>query len=183
MRICPHKSSRRSTSVLVPILLVSLLIPRSFFAQDARLQEQSPDQQTRAANPSAEIFRLERVPVAGGAELITIQARLDGIQAPGKSSWVPLVSVLRDTLGDLTPENDRLRYVWPLTYTRPTMRQRLLGAVPFLYSRVGNMNSASEKAPPAVLDLAAPSGTSGTKYFGRRYRVCCSIPTAHPSRL
>lgn len=67
---------------------------------------------------------------------------------------MPLVSVLRDTLGDLSPENDRLRYVWPLTYTRPTMGQRLSGAVPFLYTRVGNKKS-TEKKPPPVLDLAA----------------------------
>ena len=169
MRICPHKSSRRSSSVFVSILLVSLLTPNSFFAQGARLQEQPPgqpqNQQAPATNSSAEIFRLERVPVAGGAELITILARLDGIQAPGESRWVPLVSLLRDTLGDLSPENDRLRYVWPLTYTRPTMRQRLSGAVPFLYSRVGNKNSASEKAPPAVLDLAAPERDVWNKLF------------------
>ena len=169
MRICSHKSSRRSTSRFVSILLVSLLTPNSFFAQSARLQEQRPDQpqnqQAPATNSSDQIFRLERVPVAGGAELITIQARLDGIQAPGENSWVPLVSVLRDTLGDLAPENDRLRYVWPLTYTRPTMRQRLSGAVPFLYSRVGNKNSTSEKVPPAVLDLAAPERDVWNKLF------------------
>jgi hypothetical protein len=101
------------------------------------------------------MFRLERVPIDGGAELITIHARLDGIEASGGSKWVPLVTVLRDTLGDFSPENDRLRYVWPLTYTHPTLRQHVSGAIPFLYSRVGNKNHSSEKAPPPVLDLAA----------------------------
>ncbi len=62
------------------------------------------------------------------------------------SEFVPLVTVLRDTLGDLTPENDRLRYVWPLTYTRPTVRQKLSGAIPFLYSRVGNKNNIFAKS-------------------------------------
>jgi hypothetical protein len=161
MRICPDKSSRRKASVLVSLLLVSLLTPASFLAQDARLQEQPKPPTT----PSDEIFRLERVPVAGGAELITIQARLDGLQTPEGSSWVPLVSVLRDTLGDLSSENDRLRYVWPLTYTRPSMRQRLSGAVPFLYSRVGNNKLASEQAPPPILDLAAADHDVWNKIF------------------
>ncbi len=161
MRICLDKSSRRNASVFLSILLVSLLTPNSFLGQDARLQ----DQPQPAPTSSEEIFRLERVSVAGGAELITIQARLDGIQVPGGSNWVPLVSVLRDTLGDLSPENDRLRYVWPLTYTRPTMGQRLSGAVPFLYSRVGNKKSASEKAPPPVLDLAAADRDVWNKIF------------------
>ena len=161
MRICLDKSSRRNASVFLSILLVSLLTPNSFLGQDARLQ----DQPQPAPTSSEEIFRLERVSVASGAELITIQARLDGIQVPGGSNWVPLVSVLRDTLGDLSPENDRLRYVWPLTYTRPTMGQRLSGAVPFLYSRVGNKKSASEEAPPPVLDLAAADRDVWNKIF------------------
>jgi hypothetical protein len=103
----------------------------------------------------ADIFRLERVQVEGGAELITIRARLDGYEGSDDGKWVPLVTVLRDTLGDLSPENDRLRYVWPLTYTRPTLGQRVSGAIPFLYSRVGNKRHVSDKAPPPVLDLAA----------------------------
>jgi hypothetical protein len=105
------------------------------------------------------------VAVEGGAELITIHARLDGIQTPEQSNWVPLVTVLRDTLGDLTPENDRLRYVWPLTYTHPTVGQRLSAAVPFLYSRVGSKKSASDKVPPPVLDLAAADRDVWNKIF------------------
>lgn len=161
MRVRPDRSSRPKASVLVPVLLVSLLAPKSFLAQDPR-----PQQQTEPVTTSSEdLFRLERVPVKGGAELITIHARLDGIEAPEKHKWVPLVSVLRDTLGDLSPENDRLRYVWPLTYTRPGMRQRLTGAVPFLYSRVGNKKPSSEKAPPPILDLAATDRDVWNKIF------------------
>jgi hypothetical protein len=113
----------------------------------------------------AEIFRLERVPVSGGAELITIHAKLDGVDAPEERKWVPMVSVLRDTLGDESRENDRLRYVWPLTYTRPTMWQRASGAVPFLYGRVGNKKQASDKTPPPVLDLAAADREVWNKLF------------------
>lgn len=76
-----------------------------------------------------------------------------------------MVSILRDTLGDLNSENDRLRYVWPLTYTRPSFTQRLSGAVPFLYSRVGNQKRSSGSAPPAVLDLAAPERDVWNRIF------------------
>src|SRR6185312_566797 len=130
------------------------------FISTSAVFSQAPaiENQPFAAAPAADndIFRIERVPVAGGAELITIFAKLDGITPNDGANWVPTVSVLRDTLGDAAAENDRLRYVWPLTYTRPTLRQRLSGAVPFLYSRVGNKDSSSHKAPPPVLDLASP---------------------------
>ena len=160
MRIYPDKLPRPRARVGFCILIVFLIIPPSLFAQDSGVPEQSAPE----VNSTARIFRLEREPVSGGAELITIQARLDGIKTSGDSKWVPLVSVLRDTLGDLSPENDRLRYVWPLTYTRPTMRQRLSGAVPFLYSRVGN-KSGAQNAPPPVLDLAAADHDVWNKLF------------------
>ena len=157
----PDHPSRYKASVLIFVLLLSLLIPNSFVAQDARLSPQAQPAKTA----SEEIFRLQRVAVDGGAELITVEARLGGIETSEQGNWVPLVSVLRDTLGDLNPENDRLRYVWPLTYTRPTMRQKLSGAVPFLYSRVGNKQSSSGQPPPPVLDLAATDHEVWNKIF------------------
>jgi hypothetical protein len=39
------------------------------------------------------------------------------------------LSVLRDTLGDETIENDRLRYVWMLTYTKPSTMQKIMAAI------------------------------------------------------
>lgn len=165
MRICPDRSSREA-SVLIFVLLVTFLFPTSLLAQNARSSAEHLTNHAiseRASND--ELFRLERVPVEGGAELITIHARLDGIQTTEHDRWVPLVTVLRDTLGDSSPENDRLRYVWPLTYTRPTIGQRLSGAVPFLYSRVGSRKSASGKAPPPVLDLAATDRDVWNKVF------------------
>ncbi len=112
-------------------------------------------------------FRLERTPVAGGAELLTIFGSLDGIKhAPGKDADVPLVSILRDTLGDATPENDRLRYVWMHTFTRPSLGQRAAAAVPFLYTRVGNKNSAANNVPPPpVIDLAGTKPEVWQKVF------------------
>ncbi|MGH9882378.1 MAG: hypothetical protein ACRD6N_13155, partial [Pyrinomonadaceae bacterium] len=103
--------------------------------------------------------------VPGGAELITIHARWEGLETPDDQKWVPVVSLLRDTLGDVNPENDRLRYVWPLTYTRPTFWQRVSGAVPFLYTRVGSKQSASNKPPPPAIDLASPEQEVWQKIF------------------
>ena len=160
MRVCPDLASRRRP-VFILLLLFSLCSPTSFLTRNANAQTPSQPATTSAD----EIFRLERVSVDGGAELITIQARLDGIESSADNKWVPLVTVLRDTLGDISPENDRLRYVWPLTYTHPSLRQRLSGAIPFLYTRVGDKKHSSESPPPAVLDLAATDRDVWDKIF------------------
>src|SRR5688500_14574464 len=128
------------TRVLVLFLAATLVATPLLLA--VRLSAQTP---TPPTNNATELFRLERTPVDGGAELITIHGRLDGI-ANAENNWVPLVTVLRDTLGDFSNENDRLRYVWPLTYTRPSLRQRVSGAVPFFYSRVGNKKKTNAEA-------------------------------------
>jgi hypothetical protein len=127
-------------------------------------------------------FRLERVPVAGGAELLTVFGTLagdaaNGAQSDGATTYanaqsntqankteVPLVTILRDTLGDETRENDRLRYVWMHTYTRPGATQRAAAAVPFLYNRVGN-KGAGRDVPPPVIDLAATGREVWQKLF------------------
>ena len=158
LRSVARLSFRRA---LVVLLLTSLFSTPAFFSPNVYAQEKSP----QLPIATADIFRLERVPVAGGAELITIHARFDESSTNGSSRWVPLVSVLRDTLGDLSSDNDRLRYVWPLTYTTPTLKQRLSGAVPFLYTRVGNKKQSSGSAPPPVMDLATPDREVWNKIF------------------
>jgi len=55
----------------------------------------------------------------------------------GNEGDVPLVSVLRDTLGDRANENDRVTYVWLLTYAHRSLGQGFLSAIPFFYWRVG----------------------------------------------
>ena len=147
------------TRMLVLLVAASLLVTAPLLAVRTPAQTTTP-----ATTTASELFRLERTPVEGGAELITIQARLDGI-ANAEDNWVPLVTVLRDTLGDANTENDRLRYVWPLTYTRPTLGQRVTGAIPFLYARVGNKKKTNAKAPPPVLDLAAADRDVWDKIF------------------
>lgn len=64
-----------------------------------------------------------------------------------------MISVLRDTLGDELPENDRLRYVWLHSYTRPTFTQKISAVVPFLYSRTTNKDKVGSDPPPALIDL------------------------------
>ena len=116
-------------------------------------------------NDLSQVLRLEKIEVTGGAELLTVSGKLVGIKSESDDQWVPLVSILRDTLGDSNRENDRLRYVWPLTYTSPTLKQRLAAAIPFFYTRIGNKENFSEKPPPAAIDLAAPEKDVWDKLF------------------
>src|SRR5215831_10938098 len=111
-------------------------------------------------------FRIERLQISSGAELLTIFGRLDGMKQPnGPAIEVPLISVVRDTLKDVDPDNDRLRYVWMLTYTRPNLAKRLASAVPFLYQHVGNQTTASGKTPKPIIDLANPGQQTWNRFF------------------
>ena len=119
-------------------------------------------------NPASPSYHLEREPLVNGAELITVFGRLQnpastrGASTRDQSSQpqtsqmdVPLIAVLRDSLGDSDPSNDRLRQVWILTSTRPTLWQRTASALSFGYFRAGSRRHANQ-VPSAALDLAAP---------------------------
>jgi hypothetical protein len=154
-------------SVLSFLLVVAQLHP--FITARAQAPKPPPASETGdgdsdSSGSLSQILRLEKIEVPGGAELITVHAKLSGLESEENDKWIPLVSILRDTLGDNNPENDRLRYVWPLTYTRPTMKQRLAGAIPFFYTRVGN-KEISTKTPPPAMDLAAPENEVWNKMF------------------
>src|ERR1044071_2309290 len=155
----------RASFFLAVLLVFSSLPPTITRAQGPNLPETEESDPTAALS---QILRLERIEVPGGAELITVKAKLGGLDSTADSTendnWVPLVAILRDTLGDNIPENNRLRYVWPLTYTRPTTRQRLAAAIPFFYTRVGNKEKLT-KTPPPALDLAAPESEVWDKIF------------------
>jgi hypothetical protein len=106
------------------------------------------------------------LPVGDDAELLTIFGSLDGLPHDNEAELdVPLVSVVRDTLGDDNPENDRLRYLWMLTYTKPSVWQRMASAVPFLYMRVGDKDRASSGPPPHILDLHSNGGGAWRQIF------------------
>ena len=157
-------------------VLLTLLLVYSFLAPVTVAQTENPAHAPAATEPAATEasaataqqlapwFRLERRSVGEAAELLTVFGSLDGlprrdqsVRAAEDTSDVPLVSIVRDTLGDADRENDRLRYVWALTYTRPGFGKRLASSIPFLYTRVGNKQSASlDKVPPHVFDLASP---------------------------
>jgi len=111
-------------------------------------------------------FRVETVSVGGGAEIVTIFAtpRPDQTRS-GPVTDLPLVSVLRDTLGDDKPENDRLRYLWMLTYTEPSFRQKVAGYIPFVYSRTRNKTKIGTDPPPSVIDLASADSTMWNSVF------------------
>ncbi len=89
-----------------------------------------------------------RLSLDGGAELITLFAHSPEHPAP-----VPILSVLRDTFGDADRENDLLRYVWIYTYAPPTLKQRIVTAIPFLYHQVTTRREA-DSPPPIAVDLA-----------------------------
>jgi len=96
-------------------------------------------------------FRVERQPVANGAELLTVFSSL-----PDTTGEVPLVSVLRDTLGDNDPDNDRLRYIWVLTSARPTLLQHAAAFIPFFYWRP-DLGKNMDHRPTPILDLGDTS--------------------------
>ncbi|MDQ3746135.1 MAG: hypothetical protein M3444_17305, partial [Acidobacteriota bacterium] len=157
MRIVSRQRARETFATLLALFAFLTLFPgRAARAQIApALQpEDALPRQTTARQP----FHIETLPVGRDAELLTVFGSLDGLKPEdAPDSDVPLVSVLRDTLGDRDAENDRLRYVWMLTYTRPGALQRVASAVPFLYGRVGDKKRASAgDMPPPVIDLADP---------------------------
>src|SRR5215211_1308971 len=162
MKIQRSRHRHLRASLFAFLLVVAPLLPiitaRAVGHDAANTADKDP------ATPLSQLLRLERIEVPGGAELITVHAKLSGLESDKNDKWIPLVSILRDTLGDDIPENNRLRYVWPLTYTRPTLKQRLAAAIPFFYARVGNKDKTS-KTPPPALDLAAPAGDVWNKIF------------------
>jgi hypothetical protein len=162
MKVVPRKrQAKKLLHLLLALVVLTGFAPqltaRGQIASVIKAGDESDDTLPRKAK-GASPFRIETLPVGREAELLTVFGSLDGLKHEGDAGTeVPLVSILRDTLGDRDPENDRLRQVWMLTYTRPTAWQRFASAVPFLYGRVGDKKRASRKGlPPPVLDLADP---------------------------
>jgi len=110
-------------------------------------------------------YHSESQTVAGGAELVTVFARLPGAAGGSDNLDVPLLAVLRDSLGDDDPDNDRLRSVWILTSSRPTPWQRAASALSFGYFRAGSKRHAG-RVPSRAIDLAAPSRSVYSNLLG-----------------
>jgi len=158
-QIPSHRPRRLAFCLSILFLLCSLGQTVS------RAQEPLPQPPPVTKPDLSQILRIERIPVAGGAELITVHAKLEGLRSDPNNQWVPLVSILKDTLGDLNSDNDRFRFVWPLTYTRPTIKQKIAAAIPFFYTHVGNKTEVSTKPPPPAFDFAAPENVVWDKIF------------------
>ena len=107
------------------------------------------------SQPPPPSYRVEVQPVADGAELITVFGRLHNPASGFQDLDVPLLTVLRDSLGDSDPANARLRDVWILTSTRPTPWQRAASALSFGFFRAGSKSHAN-RVPSPALDLASP---------------------------
>lgn len=98
--------------------------------------------------------RFEVVPVDDGAELLTLFFTSHRGADRFDDDEVPLISVLRDTLGSSDPDVHRLRYLWVHTYAAPGIKQRLAAATPFAYSRFGNTGTTNIGIPSPVMDLS-----------------------------
>jgi hypothetical protein len=70
---------------------------------------------------------------------------------------IPLVAVLRDTLGDQDVSTSKVTAVWLLSYSHPTLGQRTLAAIPFFYWTLsdGSSNVKAKDTSP-LLDLSEP---------------------------
>jgi hypothetical protein len=130
------------TRCIVFVLLTANLFVRDLTASDA---------------PEKALYFWKTTPVRQEAEIITLfvpAMHSDGL--PSQPASVPLVAILRDSLGDPKHATDRLRYVWLLSSSRPTLKQELLSAVPFFHSPVSRRGSDATQLPKPLLDLAHP---------------------------
>ena len=135
----------------LPILLASLYAAIGFAADVPATRLQT----TVLPGVDQPVYYWDTKAVGDGAQLLTLFCRscetVNGIEG------VPLVTILRDTLGDKDAKNDRTSYVWLLSYARPSLGQRLLSAVPFFYWRVSSGSKSvgvNDTAP--LLNLTAP---------------------------
>ncbi|MBX7174263.1 MAG: hypothetical protein K1X72_25035 [Pyrinomonadaceae bacterium] len=158
----------KKTLIFFMIAMAVVCLPSQIvFAQ---LPENSTD--VRALDDASNFdltkdFRIEKTEIKGGSELITVFAALKGLKKSSDETPkdVPLVSILRDTLGDNKVENDSLRYLWMLTYTKPCLLQRASAFIPFLYTRTNNKKSVGDEPPPALLDMRSTDKQMWNKIF------------------
>jgi hypothetical protein len=111
---------------------------------------------TPRENSPSSLYYWNSTPVGDSAQLLTLFCAVCNV-FKGTERDVPLVSVLRDTLGDQADENDRVTYIWLLSYARPRLEQRILSAVPFFYWRVsqGSASVSTHDTTP-LMDLSVP---------------------------
>ncbi len=135
---------------ILPLVFGALTV---CWAADVPLPRLLPTTVSEVSHPS---YYWQATPVANTAQLLTLFCRECEPKSAGQGDQ-PLVAVLRDTLGDKQPENDRVTDVWLLTYSHLNFAQRALSAMPFFYWRVGQgSRSVSARDTAPLFDLTAP---------------------------
>jgi hypothetical protein len=98
-------------------------------------------------------------PAAENAQLLTLFCGGCGPKTADNAEGanVPLVAVLRDTLGEYRADEDRLLDIWLLDYANPGLGKKILSAVPFFYWHPGSgSRSAANQHPKPLFDLTTP---------------------------
>jgi hypothetical protein len=110
----------------------------------------------KASGLSAYYWRSLPVGQPVSAQLLTLFCHSCGTGEESERD-IPLVSVLRDTLGDEAISNHRVTAVWLLTYSPPTLGQRVQAAIPFFYWTLSDGSAkVQRKDTGPLLDLSAP---------------------------
>jgi hypothetical protein len=135
---------------------LAVLTAGPLFCAGADIPPQQRFPSTTLRENSQPRYYWNATPVGGNAQLLTLFCRACNV-FQGEERDVPLVAVLRDTLGDEGDENDRVTYIWLLSYAHPGLGQRILSAIPFFYWRVGKgSGSVSPRDTKPLMDLSAP---------------------------
>ncbi|MCU1292426.1 MAG: hypothetical protein JWP08_1276, partial [Bryobacterales bacterium] len=145
-------SQRGGTVIIRSLLLLTLTFSALLPNAPARGAENAPLTSSRSFH-----YYWASQPVGSSAQLLTFFCDPCGNRV-ASSDAVPLLSVLRDTLGDDRRENDRISYVWLLGMTHQSSTQRLLAAVPFFYWRVedGSTHINGNRRVKPLMDLTKP---------------------------
>ncbi len=119
---------------------------------------------------------VKRTPVPNGGELVTF------FRVSGDGAEIPVVSYLKDTMGDNDPDNDRIRQVWLLANKRQSWPRQILAAVPFLYTRLPSSAPPPGRAPKPLLDMGKPASSTVTGIMQQLLQVTTLDPLGTPYR-
>src|SRR3954447_9206717 len=109
-------------------------------------------------NPVNAPFFWRTTTVADNAEVLTLFVTRPVLSAGGVThAPIPVLAVLRDSLGDPDHRTDRIRYVWLLSSPQPGFQQQLLSALPFFHWHVDARKSEAKHLPKPLLDLRHPT--------------------------
>ncbi len=168
-------------------LLLRLLLAYCFivpFASAAEMPIRLPPVPSTATADCALAYYWKAAPVGDTAQMLTLFCRACAPQTPTAAAGdLPLVAVLRDTLGDYDPVNDRITYVWLLGSPRPTIKQRVLSSVPFFYWRLSDkpLQPVNPKISP-LLNLSAPQHPVFSNFARNLIQWTLLDPIAMPVR-